>query len=375
MKKETTIAGAGVAGLVAAINLAKAGFKVVVYEKESEIGGHYQENPQMLPNWFSKEDVVFELEKCGIKINWLNKIEEVEINLGGSRVTIYGNQVPVGYTVLRGGENSFEKDLARQAQEAGVKIITNSFIDVNSANDIDIISIGIGKPITVGYGRVYRGNFNPHKTRVFLGSNHTPTVGYCYFFPHSANKATVKISRRYEETDVNLKENFEVFKNSLGEEIQEENFLYEFGSLRSFGVPQTAKRGQSLLVGEAAGFQDELFRFGIRYAVISGYLAARAIIDNLDYDALWKKYFLKEFNRTAGTRKIFEDFKKKNFHALPEKTDIRISIEAFKRLWLSRKLTALLAVYPLFQKLIFSKAVVKICLAILRRFKIVLKNQ
>ena len=33
MKKEVKILGAGISGLTAAINLAKAGFKVIIYEK------------------------------------------------------------------------------------------------------------------------------------------------------------------------------------------------------------------------------------------------------------------------------------------------------------------------------------------------------
>ena len=42
------------------------------------------------------------------------------------------------------------------------------------------------------------------------------------------------------------------------------------------------------MVGEAAGFQDLRFGFGIRNALVSGILAARSIIENQSYDALWR---------------------------------------------------------------------------------------
>ncbi|PIP23787.1 MAG: hypothetical protein COX36_01400, partial [Candidatus Nealsonbacteria bacterium CG23_combo_of_CG06-09_8_20_14_all_38_19] len=48
IKDTIKIAGAGVAGLTTAINLAKAGYEVVVHEKFPSVGGHYKENPQLL---------------------------------------------------------------------------------------------------------------------------------------------------------------------------------------------------------------------------------------------------------------------------------------------------------------------------------------
>ena len=73
--------------------------------------------------------------------------------------------------------------------------------------------------------------------------------------------------------------------------------------LHHFGVPADARTGYSYMnfhlkhaatsngarfVGEAAGFQDYLFGLGIRYALTSGSLAARSILEERDYDELWK---------------------------------------------------------------------------------------
>lgn len=330
-KNPIRITGAGLSGLTAAINLAKAGFEVEVYEKCSEVGGHYPETAQMLPNWFAEGEVISELEKCNIKINWLNKIEEVEVYLPNQKIVFYSEKIPIGYSVLRGGQNSLERNLAKQAQDLGVKIITNFKNNIDS----EIIATGKDQLITLGYGQVYQGNFEPNRVKVFFNPDYTPTLGYCYLFPHHEKVATIKISKRISENEIDLKKNLQNFqKEFLKKEIKEENFLYHFATQRSFKIPKSAIKGNSLLVGEAAGFQDELFRFGMRYAILSGYLAAKSIIENLDYDQLWKKRFLTEFKRTNKVKKIFQALKRKNFNLLPKNLDLHFQFERFKKIWL-----------------------------------------
>jgi flavin-dependent dehydrogenase len=64
-----------------------------------------------------------------------------------------------------------------------------------------------------------------------------------------------------------------------------------FGGTGQISLTRSACRGGVLLAGEAAGFQDALWGFGIRYALLSGYLAARAVLSGVDYDCLWKRRF------------------------------------------------------------------------------------
>ena len=188
----------------------------------------------------------------------------------------------------------------------------------------------------------------------------SPTIGYGYFFPHNKKLATLKISRKLKE-NIDLKQNLEKIKKTyLEKEIRNENFLYDFGTKRSFEIPKTAIRNQSLLVGEAAGFQDELFRFGIRYAIISGFLAAKSIIENKDYDKLWKKRFQKEFQKIAKTRKVFCDFKEKRFNILSGKSDIFLEIEKFKRVWISFLSDIVLDFYPFLNNRFFINFLLKL---------------
>lgn len=52
-------------------------------------------------------------------------------------------------------------------------------------------------------------------------------------------------------------------------------------------------------MGEHAGFQDALAGFGMRYALRSGLLAARSVLDGADYAELWRRQLLPTLQ--AGT--------------------------------------------------------------------------
>src|SRR5262249_17773860 len=59
-------------------------------------------------------------------------------------------------------------------------------------------------------------------------------------------------------------------------------------------------------VGEAAGFQDYLFGFGIRYALLSGALAARSIIEGVNYDKLCRDCLRSQLRTSLVNRYWYE---------------------------------------------------------------------
>lgn len=340
MLKEIKIAGGGIAGLVSAINLKRAGFEVFIFEKEKKIGNHYPKNPQLLPNWFSKKNILEEIAECGIKIKFLREIKEIEIKLPYQKIEIVSKKEPIGYVVLRGGKGSLEDNLRKIAEKAGVKFVNNFFVKEKDFQKFNIVAIGKSKILTIGYGQVFKGNFNPKKLIVSLDPKYSPSLGYCYLFPFSEKKAILKISKKFAEK-ISLKENLAKFKKEVLKSNEE--FLYDFWTKRSFKIPKKAKINNTLFVGEAAGFQDPLFRFGLRYAIISGYLAAKAIIEGKNYDLLWKKLLLPEFKKINLFREIFEKIKKEGFKNLPPLPKT-IQFEKIKNLWNSKKVSFILRV-------------------------------
>ena len=89
-----------------------------------------------------------------------------------------------------------------------------------------------------------------------------------------------------------------------------------------------------MLVGEAAGFQDALFGFGIRKALISGYLAGRAWAENRpeDYDRLWRQRLGGLLRASVVNRSLYALFGHLGYHWLVR----RVSGVDEPREWLRR---------------------------------------
>ena len=89
-----------------------------------------------------------------------------------------------------------------------------------------------------------------------------------------------------------------------------------FGYGGALRLPTTAMRGSRLYVGEAAGFQDCLFGFGMRYGMLSGHLAARALAHGEDYDRLWREAFGRELSVGARNRRLYRLFGNPGYEAM-----------------------------------------------------------
>src|SRR4030095_3623506 len=66
------------------------------------------------------------------------------------------------------------------------------------------------------------------------------------------------------------------FENNAGVRGRAERPCGGTGNVRSAPI---ARRGAVLYAGEAAGLQDALWGFGMRFALVSGHMAARALLE------------------------------------------------------------------------------------------------
>ena len=76
LKKDNSkiqIVGAGIAGMTAAINLAKNGKSVIIYEKKNCIGGSRDGDFEGLENWIFSKGLPDSVAECGIDFNSIPK--------------------------------------------------------------------------------------------------------------------------------------------------------------------------------------------------------------------------------------------------------------------------------------------------------------
>ncbi|RLG17305.1 hypothetical protein DRN75_03820 [Nanoarchaeota archaeon] len=71
--KRVKILGAGLLGLTAAINLAKVGYDIDVFERNRDIGMRFHGDLQGLESWSEKDDILAELRQMNVAINYCNR--------------------------------------------------------------------------------------------------------------------------------------------------------------------------------------------------------------------------------------------------------------------------------------------------------------
>lgn len=294
--KNVKILGAGIAGLTAAINLAKNGYNVEVHEKLSDVGKNHRLNFEGLENWTT--DIMGLLRKINIKTNFRKKpMKKVTWYSPSFNDVVLEDKSPFFYLVERGSKNSIESNLKKQALDAGVDIMFNSIIKY-----VDIVSTGASKPMGMGFGTFYD-NVNHDDTVIGILSNSVSPNGYFYLLVWNGQATVCTTTTRVDMFKDISKIHQKNLKLGICKNILKgSKKRHEFSGFTNYNVPMSAVEDNRILTGEAAGFQDAFLGFGMKYAFISGYLAAKSIIDNISYDYLWKKAFGRELKKTSQSR-------------------------------------------------------------------------
>lgn len=298
------IAGAGPAGLAAAITLARAGREVVVHEACKEVGhrfGNVHQDFQGIENWTTEEDALAQFEKNGLTTDFV-----ALPCFGGlafdhkDRSYDMSCQSPLFYMVERGpGPHTLDTALLKQAQSLGVEVRFNSRLKTIQQKGImaagpkaaDALSAGyhFETEMSDGYWVICDDNLAPKGYAYLLIMNGKGTVKSCMFSDFKNEKMYVKRT-------------VSAFKRLVNLQMTNAQF---HGGIGNFYIPQTAQSGEHLLVGEQAGFQDTLWGFGMRLVISSGILAADSIINNQNYDQLWRRELKPQMDASVVNRCIF----------------------------------------------------------------------
>ncbi|MBN1587252.1 MAG: NAD(P)-binding protein [Candidatus Omnitrophica bacterium] len=299
---EIHIAGAGPSGLSAALCLARKGRKVVVHEAQARVGPRWQGGFQMLQNFTQTEDVLRLLSGSGIDLACTTQaVHEMTLFGSKSRPAPLRCAEPIGYLLRRGpGERMLDGSLLRQAREAGVDVRFGSRIRDRSG--VSVWATGPSRADGLGFETSFSTGLSD-RMHVLLDQGLTP-AGYAYLFV-SKGWATLgmAIVRRFKEADRVWKAVMDRFQSIEAFETGEARRRC---AVASFCLPGSLRLGRTLVVGEAAGFQDYLLGFGIRSALLSGVMAARALTENLDYDCLWQKQLRPQMLSSLWLRHLYE---------------------------------------------------------------------
>lgn len=279
------IAGAGPAGLTAAITLAHAGMSVVVREAQAEVCYRFQRGLQGLENWRTEQDALAVPKNLGIDTDF--KVQPCCMGtVFDAWDQAYGvhSEAPLFYMVERGpGVGSLDHALLQLAVGLGVEVRYNSrlrqmhgpAIFATGPKSADAVAVGnhFDTPMSDGFCVICDDKLAPQGYAYLLVMGGRGTVKSCMF-------------RKTAQTAVYVQRTVAAFERLAWLQMADPK---PHGGVGNFSVPRSALSGVHAVAGEQAGFQDTRWGFGMRFTIDSGVLAARSLIEGSDYDALWQQ--------------------------------------------------------------------------------------
>jgi len=268
------IVGAGPAGLAAALTAARAGRAVTLYERRAECGSRFHGDLQGLENWTTREDVLEELGEMGIAPTFDHTAIRggLFFDADGRERSVRSDR-PAFYLVRRGpGPGTLDQSLKAQALAAGVSIrfqeapdaLPRGGIRTPGPDRCDALDVGyvFETDMADGVFAALSERLAPKGYAYLLVCRGWGTVASCIYDDY-AN------ARQYRERCRDF------FERRVGLRMKAPRAFGGTGKIRAWPI---VRHGDTLFAGEAAGLQDALWGFGMRYALVSGHMAASAML-------------------------------------------------------------------------------------------------
>jgi flavin-dependent dehydrogenase len=305
------VLGGGIAGLTAAINLKMAGLDVEVHERKQYCGKSIRDF-QFLDNWTFEGNVLDNLKGMNIPAGFYAKpYYRQEIFSPSLKRYIGKSDKPLMYLIKRGNQHdSLDRFLENLALSLDVHINYNSTLKSKYA---DIIATGIKKPTYIGTGLTFDLS-HPDRSYVLLDNQLSQNI-YSYCIVNN-NVGEIVCINPAQSKDHIKRLNLTVRRFEKILSIKIESNRNRFSAPGSFYFKRSAVANHQYHIGEAAGFQDCLLGFGMIYAFKSGHMAAKSIIESIDYDRLWKQEILKPMKISIKNRRIYERLSNKGFEKI-----------------------------------------------------------
>jgi digeranylgeranylglycerophospholipid reductase len=300
------VVGAGISGVTCARELNKLGHEVEIFEMASK---DKPTRPRQMEG----------------SINLLYNIPEIEPDNYMKKIKLHSQKYitsgkgKYGFFYEVGGTNGIEAK-ARKSIEQQIPIhystkiedktqLTNFQVIVAADGYRSLIAKKTGlhthqtpSQVGVGIGYTVKGDFDPELIEVWLDNYHS-FHGYSYAIPFSQNEAslvsvwrgkTSKVSPyRQRLKELALSRNWEI----LNEWVDFESW-HEFLSYSSHNI---------YVIGNAASFTDPALGFGLKWAIQSAKLCAKAIYENIDYNVLVQEKILPDLESFQVVRKFFDN--------------------------------------------------------------------
>jgi flavin-dependent dehydrogenase len=277
------IIGAGLSGMIAAYNLAKEGYDVLVLEKYGKIGGSMAHHPS---NHGTPMAMDYIWDYIGIDLSeFFIPSTRIDMFIYEDRFSLMENN---NFICERGPrKTAVDRYLYDKCIEVGVKFEFNQDIkDPFDMPDPTIIATGLHKDMQAFLHRpmtrlpifASRRNLKPGEMDGHLYSwmgNYTRCYGY------SAVMNDLQFINFFSDDDltlIDLKNYQKHIEKSMGFQFDNWNYCEVYAPTAGADAPQLFV-GSKILAGSLAGTMCPIAFFGIHGALVSGKIAAMAVYD------------------------------------------------------------------------------------------------
>jgi hypothetical protein len=293
-----TIAGAGIAGLSAAINLALHNREVRMYESRPDVGLRHHLDFQGIEHWSPPHKIYPFLHRINIAPTFFKAhLREADIfDFQRRRYRIRFISHPLVLVQRGSTPGCLDYALKQQALNLGVDIRFNNPLSPDRA---DILATGPRRPFALACGVTFTTQ-HPNISSVILDNRLAP-AGYAYLTIINGTGFIITVLfRHFRNAKRCIQSTTNAFRHLYNLDMDTPRHFSGVGNI-PLAIPS-----RQIRIGEAGGLQDALFGFGMKPAMLSGYLAARALIEGKDYWQLVRRELLPFVRQMLFNRMVLE---------------------------------------------------------------------
>ena len=281
LAKPIHVLGAGLSGLAAATYLANAGREVHVHEIRGDSGARFDGDFQGIENWTSGSDFFNEMCQWGFDPQQFKSdpFDVIDLAHPDDEIT-QPRTSDVAFRIVERGtaEHCIDQGFKRMAMEAGAHI----HYDVRKdPKECHIIAAGPKDSSAVAFGEIFHTDHPNHVT--FQLNDKLAPGAYSYLIIiDGVGLICTCLWRQQKNSSRYLNEAIAWYEQHYDLNRKP---IKRVGGKGDFSLPTKYVHEGRYYVGEAGGLQDFMWGFGMRYAVTSGVLAAKAVLGDCNYES------------------------------------------------------------------------------------------